>query len=97
MPISSSSTYAEVEAEYRDTADYRLDASATKALRHAAAISHLLILLPSNSVKGANQVSYAMSLLQSQLERAEAYAVAAGSGNATNVIRADFRGMRAHG
>lgn len=96
MALTSASTYADVEAEYRDTAGYRITGDAALALRHAVAIRYLLLLLPSNSVKGANQVSYSMSLLKDELEAAEAYAVHSPT-NRTNVIRADFRGMRAHG
>lgn len=98
MAIDSTSTYAQVEAEYRDTADYLIDQSASKARRHAAAIRHLLVLLPSNSVKGANSVSMRVDLLHDELRRAEAYALAAGrSSPSANVIRPDFRGMRDHG
>lgn len=96
MPLTSASTYAEVEAEYRDTASYLIDESASLALRHAAAIRHLLLLLPSTSTKGANSISYSMSLLRDELLRAEQYAIAKTT-NATNVIRADLRSLRAHG
>ncbi|MBX3467176.1 MAG: hypothetical protein KF878_09805 [Planctomycetes bacterium] len=94
MALTSSSTYAQVEAEYRDTADYLVDASAEKALRHAAAIRHLLILLPSSSAKGANAVGFNTTLLRDELVRAEDYARAR---RGPNVIRADFRSMRSHG
>lgn len=98
MPIDSTSTYAQVEAEYRDTADYLVDQSASKARRHAVAIRHLLLLLPSNSIKGSNSVSMRVDLLRDELVRAEQYALAAGRSSPTaNVIRPDFRGMRAHG
>ncbi len=96
MALDSASTYADIEAEYRDTAGYRLSGSASLAMRHAVAIRFLLLALPSNSVKGANQVSYSMSLLKDELEAAEAFAVNTPT-NRTNVIRADFTSMRAHG
>lgn len=96
MALTSTSTFADIEAEYRDTAGYRLAGSATLAYRHAIAIRFLLLSLPSNSVKGANQVSYSMSLLKDEMERAEAFAVNTPT-NRTSVIRADFTNMRAHG
>ncbi len=97
MALTSASTFAEVEAEYRDTAGYRLSGSASLALRHAVAIRFLLLLVPSTSTKGANTVGYSMSLLEKQLADAEAYATHAPTTGRTNVIRADFSSMRAHG
>lgn len=97
MALSSTSTFAEVDAEYKDTASYRLSNDSTLALRHAVAIRFLLLLIPGNSTKGANSVSYSMSLLKDELEAAEDFATHAATTGRTNVIRADFRNMRAHG
>lgn len=97
MPLTSASTYADVQAEYRSTASYRLENSVSLALRHAVAIRFMLEMLPSTSTKGANTVSYSMSLLEKQLQDAEAFAASAATAGRTNVIRADFRSMRSHG
>ncbi len=99
MSLSSSSTFVQVEAEYKNTASYRINASTSEALRHAVAIGFLLLLLPSTSTKGANTVGYSMSLLQDQLRAANDYAEAI-DGKPTrknNMVRADFRGMRRFG
>lgn len=99
-PLSSSSTFSEIEAEYLDTAKYLESESRALALRHAIAIRFLLVKLPSSSTKGANSVGYSMSLLQEELKKAEDYAKAmelAASQNGSSFLRADLSKMRSYG
>jgi hypothetical protein len=92
VPITSASTYDEVKAEYRDTADYRSSSTAALARRHAAAIRHLMVMHPLSAQSDTQSVS--MPSLEKQLEAADAYADAVGS---TRIVRADFSQVRAHG
>lgn len=93
MAITSSSTYDQVLAEYKDTASYFSDNDIALAKRHAIAIRFLLMDQPSSATKGANSVSFRIDLLQKELERAEKFAWAA----AKTVMRVDFRRMRENG
>lgn len=95
MALSSSSTFAQIENEYLDTASYLQDNSRALALRHAIAIRYLLFKVPNTSIKGANTVSYNMGLLQDELVRAEEFAKAAATGS--RFIRADLSKLRSHG
>lgn len=97
MAITSASTYAQVEAEYRDTAGYLANDSLDEARRHAIAIRHLLVLLPSATSKGSSSVSFRVDLLKDELERAESFALMKGAANTNRFVRADFSQMRKHG
>ena len=99
MALSSTSTFKETEAEYLDTASYRLNNSANEARRHAIAIRFLLLKLPSSAVKGSNSVGYNMDLLRQEMAKAESFADAI-DGAVTrkkNIVHADFRAMRSGG
>ena len=74
MALSSSSTFVETETEYKDTASYRINESASEARRHAVAIRFLLLLLPNSATKGSNTVGYDMGLLRGELAEADDYA-----------------------
>ena len=94
MALTSASSYDDTEAQYRNNADYYVAGSASKARLFAEACRHLLLLLPSTSIKGANTVSFSMSLLRDELKQAEAYARAKGT---SSIVRTDFRRMRGQG
>lgn len=99
MALSSSSTLAEVYAEYMNTADYRKSGSASEAQDHAIAISYLMVLLPDESRKGSSQVKWDKTkeaLLQMEKREAIAYAEAVSSGG-SSFIRADLTKLRGHG
>ncbi len=99
MALTSSSTFTQVESEFKDTASYRINQSASEARRHAVAIEFLLLLLPSSATKGANQVGYDMGLLAAKQDRAYAYAdsIDGGITRKNNRVQADFRTMRTNG
>lgn len=69
--ITSASTFADIEAEYLDTARYQADNDLTLAKRHAVACRFMLLKIPTNTVKGGNSISYSMSLIADQLKEAE--------------------------
>jgi len=94
MALSSSSTYAQIEAEYLDTANYVASNSPSMARRHAVAIRFLLLRAPMESEKGSNRVRYDQQRWQIELEKAEGFARARDS---ASVRRADFSNMRAYG
>lgn len=98
MAITSSSTFAEVQAEYEDTAGYLINESVSEALRHAKAIAVLLVRLPMQATRGGNMVTYDIPRLEKQRADAISYAEAKGaSSNGSSVIRADFSQLRAFG
>ncbi len=94
MALTSSSTFAQILAEYKDTANYEANGSAAEARRFATSIRYLLIEMPNSSVKGSNQVGFSKGELERQLKQAEQYARTTG---ATQIKRAAFREMRALG
>ena len=71
MALSSSSTFAQIEAEYLDTASYFADDDLGLAKRHSIAIRYMLLKIPTNTVKGGNSVSYSMSLLKAEKDLTE--------------------------
>ena len=99
MALTSASTFANVETEYKDTASYEINESASEARRHAVAIRFFLILLPSSSVKGSNSVGYSADMLRSELHAAIEYARQADGGltRKSNIVRFDGRSMRTNG
>lgn len=97
MALTSASTFAEVLAEYKDTANYEINASAAEARRHVVAIRYLLVEMPNVSTKGSNSVGFSKSELQEQLKSAEEYA-RLGRGNRTGATRyASFKRIRSFG
>ena len=99
VALTSASTFKEVEAEYENTASYRITQSASEARRHAVAIEFLLLRLPSTAVKGSNTVSYNPDLLRQRQLAAERFAddIDGGISRKGNIQRVDFRAMRTGG
>ncbi len=69
MAISSTSTIAQIEAEYMDTLSYRSPASVTLAHRHLNAINALIAKRPSSSAKGSNTYTLSTQELGNQAKR----------------------------
>lgn len=81
--LTSASTFAEVEAEYLDNADYAEAGSRTKALAFATACRYLLLLLPKRTEKGGPggaATEYDPTVLERQLNTAQRYASASAAG-----------------
>lgn len=99
MPISSASTYEEVEAEYLDTLAYEREGSVDKAFRHAEACAALQLKRPNTATKGSNSVSYAAENLIASQKNALAYArsTAAATAGGSSFVRADFTSLRDRG
>lgn len=93
--LSSSSTYEEVKAAYRDNASYREDSSRSKALAFITACIFLADLTPLSASRDG-QSTTKESLLEQQ-HKAEAWLTAnpgsSGSG-ATRVRFGDFQDFR---
>lgn len=99
MAISSASTFAEIEAEYLDTASFLQKNDLALAHRHAIAIRFLLLKVPTNTVKGGNSVSYSMSLLTNELHQVQEWIKAKelAVGGGSRFIRVSMRQGRARG
>ena len=96
--VSSTSTFAQIDAEYRDTLFWEENDSASEAWRHAAAARLLIQEIPKNSIKGSNQVSYDPDLLRREAETAEKFArLKKNSAQKSRVTRVDFSRNRAYG
>jgi len=91
VAIDSTSTIAEIEAEYKDTAGYFSANSTALAYRHAIAIGYML-LNPSAATKGSHSISTRIDLLQREKERAENFARFSGGTAASSYV--DFRQFR---
>lgn len=93
--LSSSSTYDEVKAAYRDNASYREDSSRTKALAFNTACIFLADLKPMISARDG-QTMTRESLLEQQ-RKVEAWLAAnpgSSGGGSTRVRFADFQDFR---
>lgn len=71
MPLTSSSTDAEVQAEYDNTASYILDQDLDKARRFVVAATIMISRRPSSMTKGANAMSNRVDLIDAALQRAQ--------------------------
>lgn len=101
MPLSSTSTDTEVQAEYDDTASWSESRSVALAKRFVVACRILIRRLENTVTKGANSLSKTVSDLRAEKEEAEAFVQAVDptpiDNGTTRVVRADFSQMRAHG
>ena len=88
--LSSSSTDAEVEAAYDDSASYLEDESTAKAMAHVTAGTILLRRLASEMRQGSTQLRYEPKLVQDSVALARAYAVASGATGSPRVVRVNF-------
>ncbi len=68
--LTSSSTIAQIEAEYKTSADWFGANSVALAKRHVTAITYLLLVKFSNQTKGANSLTQRIDLLQKQQDLA---------------------------
>lgn len=79
--LSSSSTFAEMQAAYIDNASYAEDGSLAKARAFITACRCLLLKLPKRSKHGLNQeTEFEPSLLRQELLQAQQYVNASVSG-----------------
>jgi hypothetical protein len=94
--LSSTSTTAEVQAAYDTNASYAEDNSLPKVRAFITAVRILLRRTASNVVKGSNQVSLNLEVLEKELARAQAWFEARDpDANIRPVTtRADFRNFR---
>jgi len=96
MPLTSASTLAEVEAEYRSNADYDDGAGdITKARAYRTAIRYLLQMYPSQFGSDQTQVSRNLEMFDRELKRVQSWLDAndsAVSGSHVSVL--DFREAR---
>lgn len=94
--LDGNSTTAAVQAEYDTCCSYMEDNSLAKAKRFITAVRILLRRTASNVVKGSNQVSLNVPVLERQLADAEAWFTARDpDANIRPVCtRADFRNFR---
>lgn len=98
MPITSASTYAEIEAEYLDTLSYEREGSVSKAYRHAEACSALRLKRPNTSTKGSNSVSFSVESLEAAAKAATQFARANDTATGgSSFVRASFTSLRDHG
>jgi len=94
--LSSASTLTQIENAYLDNASYAEDRSTAKAKIFITACRMLIFKLPSAQAKGANSLAYNRNLLQSELDRAQAWLAAKDDDERPEppVTRADFRRSR---
>lgn len=93
--LSSTSTYAEVKAAYRDNASYREDSSRTKALAFVTACIFLADLEPMSSARDGQSMTKE-SLLEQQ-RKAEEWLTSNPDSSGAGSLRVrfgDFQGFR---
>ncbi len=90
MPISSTSTLAEVEAAYDDNASYEEDSSIPKCRAFQTAIRILLRRLPTESGTRETNARWDMALLSKELERAQCWQAANDDGTSDNSNAAPY-------
>ena len=100
MALSSSSTLAQIEAQYDNSADWFISASIATAKDHAEAITMLLRRLVSSATKGSNSYSQRVDLLRDELREVRSWLLArdpdlrdVGTTDASVTV-ADFRKFR---
>ena len=94
--LTSSSTDAEVWAEYDDTASYEEDASVSKAKRFVTACRILLRRRPTISESGSKKIEFDSELIASETSEARRWLAINGepSSLATSVISTSFEDFR---
>ena len=94
--LSSSSTLAQVEAEYDNNASYAEDLDTTKCRRFITACRILIRRTASSTTKGSNSLSFPTSLLQRELEKAQRWLEAHDNDQRAGPVttRPDFRNFR---
>jgi hypothetical protein len=99
-PISSTSTFAEVEAAYDDNASYAEEASPTKARAFITAATILLRRMPEASGTREANFQYRMDLIEKQIQQARDWLAANDNSSSSantrgpGVKRLDFRNSR---
>jgi hypothetical protein len=97
MPLSSSSTLVQVQAEYDDTAGYFADGSVALAKRFIVAVQILLRRLPAESGTRDAHVQYDLPTLRAELTEAREFIKAHDAGATSSnpsVTRIDFTNFR---
>lgn len=96
MGVNSSSSTAQVRDAYDDNASYAEDNDLQKARRFITACRILLRRTSTNSVKGSNQVTLRVDLLQDELERAQEWLEARDPDQrlGPRIVKPDFRQFR---
>ena len=100
MPIDSTSTFAQVEAAYDDTACYAEQNDPAKARAFITAGTILLRRMPEASGTKEANFQYRMDLIAKQIEKAEAwlaandYSSSSANTRGPGVKRLDFRNSR---
>jgi len=98
VALTSTSTYAEIQAEVFDTALYEFQSTVSAQLSmaklHLQARVALSLRQPTTSIKGSNTVSYNMATNQDEIDKVQAFIR---SREPANTVRVDFRQMRTHG
>lgn len=97
MALTSSSTFAQITTEYRDTADYHTypatSSSLALARRHVVACHYWLEHVPDEATKGSNSTRPNTSAVERSLDRALSYLKHAGA----TITHASFRELRRFG
>jgi hypothetical protein len=98
MPLSSSSTLAEVEAAYDDNASFEEDRDVTKCRAFMTAVRILLRRNPEEAGTRESNAKFRMDLLADELKRAQQWLAANDTGSAgasgPSVIHQDFSSFR---
>lgn len=89
MAIDSTSTLAQVHAEYKDTADWDDDADIAKAKRFKKACRYLLLMVPKASKNSVSEVEVDPRVVQQQLGQVELF-VASNSSKRRKSLDVDF-------
>lgn len=69
MAITSASTIAQINAEYKDTLYFRSPVNVALAHRHLAAIYAMMVDRPTSATKGANSFGFSANNLQTQADK----------------------------
>lgn len=94
MAISSTSTLAQIKAEYMDTLAYRSPINVSLAHRHLNAIRALVMNRPSSATKGANSFGFNVNSLENEAGKVEAWLERHDADNllsGPDVLYVDFR------
>lgn len=95
MPLSSTSTLAEIKAAYADNASYEANDSVSQAQAFIAACRLLLLKLPKRTVTGNRyELELDLDLIRDELEAAKRWASVRGSNDSGNVIFPSFDNFR---
>jgi len=96
MPLSSTSTYAEIQAEYLDTAGYDATGDVALARRFITACRYLILLSPQRSEHGDERIEFDRDRIKDQEAAAKAFvkANATVSEGGSGYIHADLAEFR---